>query len=86
MKCTEKIHAEGLLLIFWGGDDPCGECPQSKMIKFFGEQFDNYACDICWDFILKDGEDRWETCPCYNHNEDKALRRTMLALEAKGYI
>ena len=96
MKYTEKIHAEGLLIIL-SEPHPCGCCPSGEMrlhIKGHKRMWDGEVayetqpqCDVCWGFIeRKQNEDGWGFCPCYNGQSARANKLTWLALEAKGYI
>jgi len=94
MKYTEQIHAEGLLEIF-SQKLPCCSCPSSVMRKRYGfgllDKWDGESfslrkdpqCDVCWGFI---GGQRWDVCPCYNGNQQRAAKLTWLALESKGYL
>ena len=96
MKYTEKIHAEGLLIIL-SEPHPCGSCPSLEMrlnIKYKksfrwdnGVGFKQPQCIVCWDFIgLKRNKDGWGVCPCYEGKGSEANKRTWLALEEKGDI
>jgi len=93
VKYTEKIHAEGLLIIF-SEIDTCHRCPASRIKAVMGvtrwdgkHRFNMPQCDICWDFIgAKSWQDGWGKCPCSSRNQERAARRTWLALEEKGYI
>ncbi len=90
MEYTEKVHAERLLKML-KKKDPCMCCPAQPYFKTettFGIdsiELDSAgrrgACKICQDFIGIRHD-----CPCCKLKKEEALKRTWLALEAKGYI
>lgn len=79
MKYTEKIHARNLLAIL-SDTSPCSQCPPVYGNTFLGT--DNY-CRVCWQFI---GYNFYNSCPCIELGRREAIKRTWLALEAKGYL
>ena len=96
MKYTEKIHAERLLEML-DMKDPCLGCPLISNFYYRPEDgrgkslFENEshrerrkACKICYEFIGLTDDIR--PCPCWQLSKDEAIKRTWLALEAKGYI
>ncbi len=91
MKYTEKIHAQRLLKML-KKKEPCLCCPAQPYFttsgdrcisrRFLSATFGGGACEICQKFIgLTIGD-----CPCYRLKGKEAIKRTWLALEAKGYI
>jgi len=90
---TKEIHIQGLLKIF-SLRKPCHKCPARIMAihyntaQMFGNEhdWDNDVCKICWEFLGRTWENKWERCPCYNHHGDKAAKLTWLALEAEGCV
>ena len=81
-KYTEAIHAEGLLKIF-DREKPCRYCPAPAMHIKYEINFEDFPCNICWDFI---GMSPHIGCPCIVLGKHEAAKRTWLALEEKGYI
>ncbi len=90
MKYTEKVHAARLLKML-KKKDPCMCCPAQPYFRT-GTSFDISstemdatlswgACKVCQDFIGIRHD-----CPCCKFKKKEALKRTWLALEAKGYI
>ena len=88
MKYTEKIHAKRLLGML-NKKDPCMCCPGAWHYKVNGFWIidgcvnGNGICEICFSFI---GCKVSRLCPCHKLGEKKAIKRTWLALEEKGYI
>lgn len=93
MEYTEKYHAKRLLKMF-EKKDPCNYCPtglrfsasnssimcaQDSSIGQYSER--RGVCIVCQDFVGIEAE-----CPCMNLGQSEAIKRTWLALEAKGYI
>ena len=87
---TEKIHAERVLKML-GEKDPCLCCPAQRRFKT-GTPFifDSYSiikgrfvgvCDVCRDFVGIP-----YVCPCQYLGGKEAIKRTWIALEAKGYL
>jgi len=86
---TEEMHAKCLLLML-ESDNPC---KQSNCPVYFYRLVDELPpCDygdlggsneICKAFVglLPD-----DACPCYRFGGPEAIKRTWLALEAKGYL
>ena len=88
MKYTEKIHATRLLGML-NKKNPCMCCPT---LPFYGVGdrwvncrilWDGSACGVCHAFI--GGIEEGFACPC-DIGKQEAIKRTWLALEAKGYI
>ena len=86
MKYTEKIHAKRLLGML-SKKNPCLCCPAGR---YYGAaasddmEWENSKCEICLEFINA-GLCFWE-CPCHVLGDKKAIKRTWLALEEKGYL
>uniref|UniRef100_A0A6H1ZSC7 Uncharacterized protein n=1 Tax=viral metagenome TaxID=1070528 RepID=A0A6H1ZSC7_9ZZZZ len=90
---TDAIHAKRLLKML-EKKNPCGCCPPAK--RFSAGENPNggwlnqkhKACQVCQNFVgLKikwwfDGN----KCPCQRVGKKRAIKRTWLALEEKGYI
>jgi len=94
MKYTEKIHATRLLGML-NKKNPCMCCPQEKHYGLRHEYDDmpwqkaiegvDDACHVCLEFVnIKQEGGEW--CPCLILGEKEAIKRTWIALEAKGYI
>ena len=89
MKYTEKIHAKRLLGML-NKKDPCLCCPAGYRYGVKGNDmvwrnWDGNQCYICRDFI---GSNKI-LCPCSEDRifgKKEAIKRTWLALEAKGYL
>ena len=73
MSWFDKWDGESLRM---NGGDPYG-------LKHTDSPMNAPQCDVCWDFI---GGQRWDVCPCYNGNQQRAAKLTWLALESKGYL
>ena len=88
MKYTEKVHAKRLLGML-NKKDPCMCCPKSRNYYPNNGSVWDYtkedvlACQICHAFI---GCRKTYDCPCDKLGKGKAIKRTWLALEEKGYI
>jgi len=82
---TEKVHARRLLLML-DREDPCLCCPAQRQFKQrTDEDFRLWAnedriCYICQRFVCIG-----YGCPCSILGKQRALKRTRLALEEKGY-
>ncbi|HEA65423.1 hypothetical protein LCGC14_2079760 [marine sediment metagenome] len=87
---TEAIHAQRVKKML-EKKEPCkGTCPAKKRYGFSkdfitGHRWDATppACSICRGFV---GHNDDVFCPCPGFGPEEAIRRTWLALEAKGYI
>jgi len=76
----EKQHAKALLLMLEKGNNILG-CPHSELP--WKEQRDTpIPCHICHNFINPPAHG----CPCNILGCKEAVKRTWIALEAKGYI
>ena len=75
---TEKIHVERLLEML-EKKHPCGHCPAEPSFKT-----DMKVCKICLEFIGLDDGYKW--CPCLILGRQRAIKRTWIALEEKGYL
>ena len=88
---TEKIHGARLLKMM-KKKNPCLCCPATPYFKdnlpsetmwrnsyILGE----HPCDICKEFVGLDNQ--YTDCPC-NELGKKAIKRTWIALEEKGYL
>ncbi len=84
-KYTEELHAKRLLKML-EFKEPCGHCPANQRyaigVRMIAEGHEdaNHTCKICQSFVGA------IQCPCNEFGETEALKRTWLALEAKGYI
>ena len=83
-KDEEKIHAENLLAML-SMEDPCNRCPSYK-----GSSGKPSLCSVCMDFIDAvphyNPKMKFYPCPCFLLGEKEAIKRSWLALEAKGYL
>ena len=81
---TEKEHVEKLLLLL-NRPEPCSRCPWSHISI-------NYAhCDGCRAFVglppyCYNPKIPEEKCPCNCLGAKESIKRTWIALEAKGYL
>jgi len=94
MKYTEAEHAMNLLQML-EESNPCGLCPVGSKRSFAPK---DECCGVCQGFIgmwttqtsvftLREMcFGRFAPCPCKYYGEQEAIKRTWLALEAKGYI
>lgn len=83
MEYTEKEHAERLLEML-SHNKPCDHCPGKDLPP-------EIACSACNSFLPGYDLDLINktaigTCPCHVLGQQEAIKRTWLALEAKGYI
>lgn len=91
---TEKLHAHRMKLML-RRKDPCGLCPKMKDFEIgFGRllttgvtlwegdrSMGTGSCKVCQEFV---GITR--NCPCFALGKERAIKRTWLALEEKGYL
>ena len=85
---TEAIHAKRLLKML-NKKDPCSCCPAGLsfspggfILGLSGSALNKEGvCAVCQNFVNLSTYG----CPCY-HLGTEAIKRTWLALEAKGYI
>jgi hypothetical protein len=73
---TEAIHAKKVARIL-GYKNICSSCPVGNFTLYSSD-----PCDVCRDFV---GVKDW-LCPCNSFGKKEAIKRTLLALEEKGYI
>ena len=87
MKYTEKFHAERLLGML-NKKNPCLCCPAGPGYQMcsgmVGGLSIRNACSVCKKFVGM--TDILTKCPCDELGEEKAIKRTWIALEQKGYI
>ncbi|MFH2025298.1 MAG: hypothetical protein ABIK30_05660 [bacterium] len=90
-KYTEKIHAQRLLKML-SKKNPCMHCPAQKQFKarsgdYVYENSKHECCEICMNFLGYNSYHfaDYPICPCFKYRDD-VIKRTWLALEAKGYI
>jgi len=94
----EKFHAKKRLLKMLEREDICACCPA---VSGFRARFTfrllkntrreelgiatayDRVCAICKGFV---GLDSNKKCPCQELGKEEAIKRTWIALEAKGYI
>lgn len=85
MKYTNRRHADALLKML-SRSNPCLMCPAGIALQYeYGfvdfDDYENDYCHVCQDFIQA-GPD----CPCDDLGAEESIKRTWLALEAKGYL
>ena len=85
---TEAIHAERLLKIL--KKDTCNKCPATKYFNDGGHPGRLYknTCEICQKFVgLKyRPESIFNICPCKRLGKERAIEKSWLVLEKKGYL
>ncbi len=84
---TEEIHAERLLKML-EKKDPCTLCPAGKRYECGRREYNmwsdlSHPCKVCHEFL---GLTDYPCCPCNELGEARAIKRTWIALEEKGYI
>jgi len=77
MKYTEKQHAKNLINMLENSRSVEFQCPAA-----YRRTYD--TCSICRNFISL--SPLVKLCPCYALKCKKAIKRTWLALEEKGYL
>ena len=88
---TEKLHAERLIKIL-NKKDTCNRCPATKWFRGTSnaaeQGYINKPCEICQKFVgLKLNKDRYKhSCPCYRLSKERAIEKSWLALEKRGYL
>ena len=90
MEYTEAIHAERLIKIL-NKKDTCNKCPATKRFSSRGypsKLYFNNPCTICQKFVGLKFRYGWieKKCPCNRLGEDKAIKKSWIALEKKGYV
>lgn len=91
MEYTEAIHAQRLITIL-EMDNTCNHCPICLDDRFSncGTHRERSAAPgtigyICRNFVDANYPDEYP-CPCDILGAEEALKRSWIALEAKGYI
>lgn len=79
---TEGVHAKRLIKTL-EHPDTCYKCPAG-----FAKISD--SCPVCREFVELKGECsqmlKSVKCPCYALGSEEAVKRSWIALEAKGYL
>lgn len=88
---SEKIHAKRLIAMLETRKDAKGSCPASEhfspnMSPAHTFLLKPHPCDICNEFVNNGRIRDIRTCPCVDLGCEEAVKRSWLALEAKGYI
>ena len=87
---TEKLHAERLIKIL-NKEDTCNKCPATRYFNdggFPGKLYKNLPCEVCQEFVgLKLNKNKFKySCPCHRLGKERAIEKSWLALEKKGYL
>ncbi len=92
MAYSEKMHARRLIQML-KRDDVCELCPASRSFAVSNDYVqglkEDDVCTACRGFLgLKKSrtKDDYYACPCYALGKKRAIERTWIALEEKGYI